>query len=263
MYANINGSSKIIFSAEKKYWYKRYNVTSWDVKKSSKYDSDFDSSYETDDCYLPSSYDSYYNTSYYLYKNYTIATGGGGSFTLSNASKISWIPDPDNANQDGNVVKSYYYYLGSSFNGYYCPAYDSCRSSTASSSIIYHIKAGDTSGTCLLSLDNSEGTVTTGISVSYDYLLYAIPTGHSSSYTLIGAEAQSGWGYAKGYGPYYSDTNNKWYINGYHLLYNVTSSSISYASTSGYGATESTDDRNETYAYYFDGYYWEYLGYYA
>lgn len=221
------------------------------------YDSDTDSYNETDNCYLPSLYDSYYNTSYYLYSI------SRNTLRCSGASKITWIPDPDNANQDDNVVKSYYYYLGSSFNGYYCPAYDSCRSSTASSSIIYHIKAADTSGTCLLSLDNSEGTVGTGICIMYNYLLYAIPTGHSNSYTLIGAEAQSGWGYAKGYGPYYSNIDNKWYINGYHLLYNVTSSSISYASNSGYGATESTDDRNETYAYYFDGYYWEYLGYYA
>ena len=229
------------------------------------YDSDFDSYYETDNVWLPSSYDSYYNTSYYLYKHYSITQGG--SFTLSDASKISWIPDPDNANQDGNVIKSYYYYLGSSFNGYYCPAYDYCRGSTASSDIIYHIKAGDTLGTCLLSLDNSEGTVTTGISVSYDYLLYAIPTNYSNgNYTLIAAEADSGWGGngAKNYAPYYSSTKNKWCINGYHLLYNVSSSSsISYASNSGYGASEYTDSNNETYAYGFDGYYWEYLGYYA
>ena len=50
---------------------------------------------------------------------------------------------------------------------------------------------------------------------------------------------------------------------GYHLLYNIASSSISEATGAGYGGQPDTDDYDELYAYYFDGYYWEYLGYYA
>ena len=267
IYANIGGSSKIIFEGIKKYWYKRYNVTSWEVKKcTSMYDEDTDSFTETNNHYLPPYHWQYYNgDSYYLYKNYSVSTDYRNRFTLTGASKISWIPSENNGTGDTAIEKqTYIYYLGSNFNGYYCPVTTGCTSTTAYSSQIYHIIAADDHGSYMLEIDFSDGSERSDIAIQFDYLLWLQPTAHSSNYTLIGASAREGWGAssANKYSPWLS-SNGTWYIDGYHLLYNIASSSISEATGAGYGGQIDTDDYDELYAYYFDGYYWEYLGYYA
>ena len=74
VYSNIGGSNKIIFEGKKKHWWKRYDVTSWELKKGySQYNSETDRS----DGLTSWGYADYWNFDSYLYANYNFSTSSG------------------------------------------------------------------------------------------------------------------------------------------------------------------------------------------
>lgn len=236
VYSNIGGSNKIIFEGKKKHWWKRYDVTSWELKKGySQYNSETDRS----DDLTSWGYADYWNFDSYLYANYNFSTSSGKLYA-TNAKKAVWIADPDNGTGD-NVLEqnTYIYNLDSSFKGYYADSHYS-DSNSYYTSILYHVNYAYI---MFLYASTDGSLIGSGVNLIFDYFIYPWPSAHSYNYTLVSSDTK-----------YYSSSIPS---NGYYMK-DINND----GDGGGYGVYDKTDDRDETYAYGFDGYYWQYDGYY-
>ena len=241
IYTNINGSSKVIFSATKYYWYKQYPVSSYTLCSIQYWQDSTGYSYEGVVNYLcPKSFSSTSDT-IPLYSSMSY-TNSSGSLQFSGYNSVNF--DYNRTESSDNDI---YYYLNPSYDGYYFPGYGfnnniafKVSSSGSSLEVIYH----DTyvEYRALLRLNGVYYKVPKSYSTNFNTVKYnsklslnTVTTGaskYSSSRTVVTDLTSSNSGYKIGW---YSDDSD--YSDDYPKSCNR--------------------------AFYCDGYYYEYLGYYA
>ena len=228
-YGNINGSSKLIFSATKYYWYKQYPVNGYTLCDAGSYWRD--SSSTSTGLYIRDFYST--DESIVLFSSMTYFDNDP-EFRFGGYTTVKY--DYNRTEHDSNDIS---YYLNPSYNGYYYKENDNMTFKISTETyktyleVIYH----DTYVEYKHSL---------GISAAY----YRVPNSHSTTnYNTIKSATK--------YSLKSVSTGNS--TDGLHR----TVATVSSASKTGYIISSITDNSGDYKAYYCDGYYYEYLGYYA
>lgn len=240
-YTNIGGTQKQIFEAKKYHWWKAYPVTSWEQIKSY---NNYNSSTEGDYAYSES-----WQAIKGAYKTCTLQSNG--KFLLSNYFTFTWVDEESETNSYGTT-----YYSKTKESDFYTVNvwYPTSSTYTTSYPVYCNYVANSTQ------LENSSGSTIGSYTIfSITYGLYAKPTAHSSTYKLIKCN-----NYYQGYVPNTNSgiqSDGTYPVDRFYYLFNYDGNNSD--TGIGYGLHEAYDDYGDLQFYYFDGYYWEYLGYYA
>lgn len=240
-YANIDGTQKQIFEAKKYYWWKAYPVTSWEQVKSY---NNYNNNTDDDDVYIE-----YICDAKGGYKTCTLQSNG--QFLLSDYFTFTWSDKTIDESSYGTTTS-----WSTAERDFYLDwwAWYSHTSSQYLSS--YPVYFSISLGSSQMESDSFFGGYTVG---RIDYGLYAQPTAHSSNYKLIKCN-----NYYKGYVPYIGggiQSDGTYQANYAYYLFNYDGNDSN--AGIGYAFSRNYDDHGDIQRYYFDGYYWEYLGYYA
>lgn len=255
IFANISGSSKQIYAAQKYHYWKVYKVNNWEIAKTTdtKYCSDTES---YGDIYSEGASwsGSLYSFSSYSTYDYTNSSTGKRTFGVYLSSPIALQWSDAEKEELGNAGYRDMYDLDASWKGtyYYDPG---VYNSSIVISEAYHLTGGSMS--CLY---NASGENVASYTVfSYDHIIYAKPTSYAGSYTLVKTKTKA-LPNMSGYATVNSDGS---YPTSYMMMKNLKDDSTS--DKEGYGAQECTytgsSGSQYVYRYSYDGYYYVYDGY--
>ena len=191
LHGNIGGVQKTLYSAQKYYWWKRYNVNSWTQESFSTYSQHEQGSM---------AFNAFWSGSYcFSSYNFNVNTG---QYTLSGLKQITWVE----TDRDESAIQ---YVLASNCQMTYT-AWPEYLDSTNNKRQLYRISQG-------------WGVHREGVFSGYvvtPYCWYAKPVGHVTSYTLVketNASAHPHSGYA-GY-PNSENSDDYWTYDGYYWEY--------------------------------------------
>lgn len=239
-YANVNNLQKAIFEAKKYQWYKKYNVTSWEMIKSyNNYNSDTDD----DDLYTEMNI-----TNYSLYGFTNASVDNNGKIYLSGPIKLTWTSEEPTEESWGtsyikNCDQKNFYFDWNSYTTSY----------NHSTYIAYYIDYA-----YMHNMESSSSDLYYTI-FSIVHSVYAAPSSHSSNYTMIKVNSN----YKSYYAPNLTKINN----DGSYNYYTNYCTIGDFNGNSGYGCSRNYDDTKDSDGNYtdiqyysYDGYYWEYEG---
>lgn len=225
VYGNINSASKQIYSTTKYYWYKRYPVSSYTLfDAGSSWKNS--SSADGNGLYIKDLYS--VNDSFTLYKSYGIYPGSP-IINLSDSCNVSFDYN-ETTHSNGSTI----YYLNPFHNGSYF------KDSRYNDHIVFKVSSSGS----YLEVDGNKYRHNLSISASY----YILPSDYSAKYITIKS--------TKKYSLSSISTGTS--TDGSYRTIPVINSS-----NSGYIVSTISDNSGSNKAYYCDGYYYEYLGYYA
>ena len=241
-YGNINGSKKEIFSATKYYWYKQHQVSSYTLCDMPYWKNNTGASYE-------SGYDNYlcpknfYSTSdtIPLYSSMSY-TNSSGSLQFSRYNSVSF-----NYNRTDHSDGSITYHLDPSYNGYYFPGYG------YNDYIAFKISSYGSSLTVIYQSSYTEYRPVLKISSVY----YKVPKSYSTNFNTVKYTSKLSLNTVTTGASKYSSSRT--------VVTDLTSGNSGYKIGWYSDDSDYSDDYPKSChrAFYCDGYYYEYLGYYA